>query len=88
MPVTCPRRWRSLTLRRPALTILTVSNNATDGWWHPRHKVADETGADVTYDGTNEVCEPVAIADHVNVKIDQANGGDSVTATVVYESGV
>lgn len=62
----------------PPLTLLTLTDGATDGYRYPRAQVQDLTGAGVTYDGTNEVYEPVPIADNVKVTIAGANAGDSV----------
>ena len=71
----------------PALTILTLTNANSDGWFHPRHKVDDESAADVTYDGTNEVYDKVCIADNIKVTVSQANDDDSVDVVVVYYAG-
>lgn len=71
--------------RPPSNTILTLTNNNTSGWYYPRQQVHDETGTGITYDGTNEVYEPVAVADHVNVKVASANNGDSVDAWLIVE---
>lgn len=64
----------------PANTLLTLTDAATDGWFYVRHKVHDETGAGITYDGTNEVYEAPPICDYVNVKIQGANASDSIDA--------
>tara|TARA_B100001123_G_C15337338_1_gene1033354 strand:- start:1968 stop:2369 length:402 start_codon:yes stop_codon:yes gene_type:complete len=71
----------------PALTLLTLTNANSDGWFHLRHKVDDESGADITYDGSNEVYEKVCIADNIKVTISQANDDDSVDVVVVYYAG-
>lgn len=56
----------------PALTLLTVSDAATDGYFYPRIEMQDNTGSGVSaYD------LPV-IADKIKVTIAQANNGDSV----------
>ena len=68
----------------PALTILTLTNANSDGWFHPRHKIDDESAADVTYDGTNEVYDKVCVADNIKVTVSQANDDDSVDEVVVY----
>ena len=68
----------------PALTILTLTNANSDGWFHVRHKVDDESGADITYDGSNEVYEKVCVADNIKVTVSQANDDDSVDVIVVY----
>jgi hypothetical protein len=71
----------------PALTLLTLTNANSDGWFHVRHKVDDESGADVTYDGSNEVYEKVCISDYVKVTIAQANANDTAEVLIVYASG-
>lgn len=64
--------------QHPAVTILTLTDAATDGWFYPRAVAQDTAGADVTFDGTNELYTEIPICDYVNVKIDEANAGDSV----------
>jgi len=71
----------------PALTILTLTNATTDGWFHPRHKLDDESAADITYDGTNEVYDKVCVADNIKITVSQADDGDSVDVVVVYYAG-
>jgi len=71
----------------PALTILTLTNANSDGWFHPRHKIDDESGADVTYDGSNEVYDKVCVADNIKITVSQANDDDSVDVVVVYYAG-
>lgn len=63
----------------PALTILSLSNAATDGWFYPRTPTVTITGAA----GAEE--DLLAIADIVNVKIDQANAGDGVEVWLKME---
>lgn len=57
----------------PAIPILTVTDASTDGWFYPD---AQTVGTQFT---------PVYVADHVSVTIAQANDGDGVTATIVWE---
>jgi len=71
----------------PALTILTLTNANSDGWFHPRHVIDDSAGADITYDGTNEVYDKVTVADYLKVSVAQANDGDSVDVVIVYAGG-
>jgi len=71
----------------PALTILTLTNANSNGWFHPRHKIDDESAADVTYDGTNEVYDKVCVADNIKITVSQANDDDSVDVVVVYYAG-
>ena len=71
----------------PALTILTLTNANSDGWFHPRHVIDDATGADITYDGTEEVYDKVCIADNIKVTIAQANSPDTAEVVIVYYAG-
>lgn len=41
-----------------AKTVLTLTNANDDAWYYPRTPSQDNAGADVTYDGTNEIYEP------------------------------
>lgn len=69
----------------PANTILTISDANTSGWFYPRHKVHDEAGAGVTFDGTNEIYEPVPIHDQIKVTIAQADDGDNADVWLLVE---
>ena len=71
----------------PALTLLTITNANSDGWFHLRHKTDDESGADITYDGSNEVYEKVCVADNIKVTIAQANSPDTAEVVIVYYAG-
>jgi len=69
----------------PGVTVLTVSNANTDGWFRPRKQVHNDSGTALTYDGTRTVNEPLAVCDHLKVTIAQANNGDGVTATILWD---
>lgn len=69
----------------PANTILTVSNNNSDGWYYPRHTVHDEVAAAITYNGTQEVHEPVPVADAVKVTVAQTDADEVVTVYLLFE---
>ena len=71
--------------RVPSLTLLTITDAATDGYFWVRHKIADEAATDVTYDATNEVYDHVYIDDLVNVTIAQANDADSINVWIILE---
>lgn len=62
----------------PALTILTLTDANTSGWFMPRHGVCSNAGVALTYDGTRVIAEPPAIADKVKITIAQANASDYV----------
>lgn len=73
------------TAHTPTNTILTVTDNATDGWYYPRHQVDSAAGAGLTYDGTRTVNEPVPVCDHLKLSVAQGNDEKTVTATVLVE---
>lgn len=64
----------------PAMPILTVSDAATSGWFYPMAQADNQAGADITNQGA-----PIVVADYVKVTIAQANNGDGVTATIVWD---
>lgn len=72
--------------RGPAQTILSIANAATNGWFYPRVGTVSTSGAAMLYAaGGAAVGEPLAVADVVNVKIDQANAGDGVNVWLLME---
>lgn len=73
------------TVAAPTQTILTVANSNADGWKYPRVAVHDTAGAAATYDGTNEIYEPQAVADQVIVSVAQGDNAGTVVATIIYE---
>jgi len=70
----------------PALTILTLTNAATDGWFNVRHQVHDNTGTALTLDGTRTNVDLVPIHDLVKATIAQANNDDSADVWILYEA--
>ena len=68
----------------PALTILTLTNANSDGWFHPRHVVDNNAGADIEYADGYSVYDKVCVADNLKLTVSQANDGDSVDIVVVY----
>ena len=62
----------------PSYNILVITDGATDGYRNPTLIAQDTAGASRTFDGTRVVPAPIYIDDLINVKIDQANVGDSV----------
>ena len=65
----------------PAIPVLAVADNATDGWYYPMHQAADAAdGSDITNQGT--LC---VIDDRLKATISQANAADYAVLTVVYE---
>lgn len=66
-------------LAAPALTILTLTNNNSDGWWQIEHDAVDAAGSS----SSGHLSPP--IADKVKVTIAQANDGDSVDVWLCIE---
>lgn len=66
----------------PALPVLAVANAATDGWFHPMWQADNEAGAAITNQG-----KPIEVCDYLKVVIAQANDGDGVNATIVWDDG-
>ena len=71
----------------PALTILTLPNANTNGWFHPRHVVDSNTGADIEYADGYSVYDKVCVADNITVTIAQANNPDTAEVVIVYYAG-
>lgn len=69
----------------PSVTVITVSNSVTDGWYYPRVQVHSTAGAALTYDGTRTVCEPVPVNDHLQLAVAQGGTAATVDAWVVVE---
>lgn len=74
------------TLRFGANTLITVSNNNTDGWYYPRHQVHSNAGVGLTLDGTRHATHAPPILDRVTVTIAGANSGDSATIYLLLEN--
>jgi|SaaInl8_200m_RNA_FD_contig_31_801865_length_503_multi_3_in_0_out_0_1 hypothetical protein len=64
----------------PAVSVLTVTNAATDRWFFPLAQAQNQAAADITNQGA-----PLAVSDYLKVTIAQANNGDGVTATILWE---
>jgi len=65
----------------PAQTLLAVANAATDKWFYPRALTqVNTTGADIA-----GAYEAMPVHDLVNVKIDQANAGDSIQVWLLLD---
>ena len=71
----------------PALTILTVPNANSDAWFHPRHVVDDNAGANIEYADGYAVYDKICIADNIKVTIAGANADDTAEVVVVYYAG-
>lgn len=64
----------------PALTILTVSDNATSGWYVPMHAIHTSAGAAIA-----DQYDLVAICSRLKVAVAQADPDKTVTVTVLVE---
>jgi len=60
-----------------ALTALTLTNADNDAWYYPRTPSQDNVGADVTYDGVNEIYEPFFVTGAPRLVV--SNGGNAKT---------
>lgn len=49
---------------------------------YPRVAISDQAGGGATYDGTNEIYEPILLAND-RIKIVIANGGDTTSGTFI-----
>jgi hypothetical protein len=57
----------------PALTLFSLDNANTDGWFFPRAGIHSTAGATIA-----DLYDKVPIFDILNVEINEANGGDHV----------
>lgn len=67
------------TANAPTITLLAITNAATDGWFYPMAQAQTTAGASITNQG-----KALVIDDTVKVTIAQANVADGVTATILY----
>jgi hypothetical protein len=63
------------------MNILTVTNAATDGWFHPRAAEVDQSAA------VTSTYSLISVNDMVKATITGANDDDGVTVTVRWEDG-
>lgn len=73
------------TVKSPVKTILTLTNNATSGWFYPRAIAQDDAGATITFDGTNEVYTDIPISDTVQVTVAQGDSDQTVDVWILLE---
>lgn len=71
--------------RVPVITLLSISNSATDVTKYPRAQVCGTDGAALTLDGTRIAFDKIAIDDNIKITIAQANDNDSVDVWVALE---
>lgn len=71
----------------PTQTLLTVTDNATDGWKFPREQVHSNAGAGLTYDGSHAVAEAPPVTGKLTVSVAQSNAlTGCVTAWLYIET--
>lgn len=70
----------------PAKTFLTVTNNATSGWYYPREVMQDTAGATVTFDGTNEIYGLMPVSDEMSFTVAQGDADQETTVWVLIEA--
>ena len=73
------------TTHAPVVTILTLADNKTDGWYYPRVQVHGVTGTALTLDGTRALVEPMPICDYVSATVAQGDGAETVAVTLIVE---
>lgn len=69
----------------PAITILTLTNTATDVLKYPRVQVHGTDGTALTMDGTRILTDKIAVDDGIKVTIAQANNDDNVDVWIALE---
>lgn len=74
------------TTSAPTTTILTVSNNKTDGWYYPRAQVHGPTGTALTYDGTRTVNDYYYLDDYVKVSLTDGTAAKGVVVTLLVDT--
>ena len=68
-----------------AQKILDLAAASTDIAYYPRTSSQDNTGVDVTYDGTNEIYEPFVVYGRVKLSIAAGTAGETVSVNIIVE---
>lgn len=66
-------------------TILSLTNANTNGWFYPHNYPEDVAGADLTYDGTEEIAVPFYVSRPLTITIADQTEDYSVTAYIYVE---
>ena len=69
----------------PAITILALTDTATNALKYPRVQVHDTAGSALTMDGTRILTDKIAVDDCIKVTIAQANAADNVDVWICLE---
>jgi hypothetical protein len=73
-------KTKALTGILPSINILTLSNAATDGYFHPRKQAVDTAGAAI-----EGAYAPFTVDDYIQIDLAGANASDSVTVWFYLE---
>jgi len=65
-------------------TLLTLTNANNDAWYFPREIVQDNTGTNVTYEGTNEVYAAQAMLSGQLQRVSSSGGATATGGCIVY----
>ena len=68
-----------------AQAIIDYTGN-TDSTFYPRTPMEDNTGTDVTYDGTNEIYTPFVVYGKLRLTLASAAAEETVTMTITYRT--
>lgn len=71
----------------PSLTILTVTDAATSGWFFP-HLHGHDTDASVPAPGADAIRVKPPVYDNLKITIAQANNGDSIDVWFLVSNGI
>ena len=83
---TCDVTVATAGVAHPAVTILAITNAATDGWFLPRAATHSTAGAAALYAAAGTAGNDLLpIADLVKVTIAQANAGDGVNVWLLVK---
>lgn len=64
----------------PSKPVLTVTNLAADGWYSPRATLVDPSGTALV-----GPVDYIDVMDHLELRIEGANSGSTVTATIEWD---
>ena len=67
------------TVGPPALTLLDITDNASDGWYYPRAELVSTAGSALA-----NVADRLPLTGFVQAVVGGAEDGDTVAVTVVY----
>jgi hypothetical protein len=68
-----------------AQKILDLASASTDATYYPRTSSQDNAGADVTFDGTNEIYEPFVVYGRIKLSLASGTATETVTVYLMVE---